>query len=148
MKTLLASLFISLTVLISCKKNTVVPNQSTTICGCGIGGTKGWPQVRCNVKFVVYGTSIPDSVNFNINRGLIKLGINHYIGGGYYKTFLKPSLILSDSTNFCGDKNSDISLTLHDPDITKTYTTEIYVNGILITQKIGSGHITAFAQCK
>ena len=126
-----------MTILTSCKKDVGIPNKPKTVCG-----TVGWPQVNCKVKFVVTGGATPDSANFNINGGQSQFGTV------YNKTFINPSLILADSTNFCGDKGSDIILNVYNQDTTKIYTTKIYVNDSLIIQKIGYRHIFTVGQCK
>jgi len=90
----------------------------------------------------VTGNSIPDSANFNINLGQAQFGTV------YYKTFINPTLTLMDSTNFCGDKNSDIILHVYNQDTTKIYTTKIYVNDSLIVQKTGYRHVFTVGQYK
>ena len=127
-----------MTILSSCKKEVGIPtNKPKTVCG-----TPGWPQVNCKVKFVVTGNSVPDSTNFNINGGQAQFGTV------YKKTFVNPTLTLMDSTNFCGDKNSDIILNVYNIDTTKIYTTKIYVNDSLIIQKTGYRHVFTVGQCK
>ena len=133
----MAYLLIGLVILTSCKKDIAIPNKPKAVCG-----TVGWPQVNCKVKFVVTGSSIPDSANFNINLEQAQFGTV------YYKTFISPSLTLMDSANFCGDKNSDIILNVYNSDTTKTFTTKIYVNDSLIIQKTGYRRIFTVGQCK
>lgn len=137
MKSIVIYALLILTTLISCKRDTAIPNRTNTVCG-----TVGWPQVNCKVKFVVTGTSIPDSANFNINSGQARFGTV------YNRTFINPTLILMDSTNFCGDKNSDILLNVYNHDTTKIYTTKIYVNDSLQIQLTGYRHIFTVGQCK
>jgi len=122
---------------ISCKKDSAIPNKPKTVCG-----TEGWPQGNWKIKFVVNGLVKPDSINFNINDGQTQFGTF------YYKTFIQPSLILMDSTNFCGDKNSDIIIKVYNQDTTKTFTTTIFLNDSLIIQKTGYGYIFTVGQCK
>lgn len=91
---------------------------------------------------MVTGNSIPDSANFNINLGQAQFGTV------YNRTFINPSLILTDSTIFCGDKNSDIMLHVYNHDTTKIYTTKIFVNDTLQIQQTGYRHIFTVGQCK
>ena len=108
--------------LLSCKKDTTPP----TVCG-----TAGWPQGIWNVKCTVTGANKPDSVSFDINGG------NTSTGTYYFKRFSNPNLPLFDSTNFCGDLNSDINVEIYSLDTTKIFTCSIYTNGNLIVQKTG-----------
>ena len=112
--------------LLSCKKDTAPATPQKIVCG-----TEGWPQGNWKVKCVVTGANKPDSVSFDINGG-------HTNNGTYYfKRFLNPNLPLSDSTNFCGDLNSDINVRIYSLDTTKIFTCSIYTNSNLITQKTG-----------
>ncbi len=137
MKSITLYIILILTIVTSCKKDVAIPDKTKTVCG-----TVGWPQVNCKVKFVVTGNSIPDSANFNINLG------QGQFGTVYNRTFINPSLMLADSTIFCGDKNSDIILNVYNHDTTKIYTTKIYVNDTLQTQKSGYRQIFTVGQCK
>ncbi len=135
MKGFFSNLFIII-MLASCTKDVAVQPENNSVCG-----TVGWPQVNCKVKFVVTGNSMPDSVNFNINMGKAQSGTV------YYRTFATPGLTLMDSTNFCGNKNSDVNLIVYNNDSTKNYTTKIYINDSLIIQETGRNPFTV-AQCK
>ncbi len=123
----------------SCKKDAALPGpqNQTTVCG-----TPGWPQGNWKVKFVVSGLTSPDSANFNINMGKTQFGTH------YYKTFINPTLTLSDSVHFCGDKNSDIILEVYNQDTTQTFTTKIYVNDSLVIQQTGYGNMFTVGGCK
>ena len=137
MKSIVLYPLLILSMLTSCKKDVAIPNKTKTVCG-----TVGWPQVNCKVKFIVTGTSIPDSTNFNINGGQAQFGTV------YNRTFINPTLALMDSTYFCGDKNSDIILKVYNQDTTKIYTTKIYVNDSLQIQQTGYRYMFTVGQCK
>ena len=111
--------------LVSCTKDAAIPTQKS-VCG-----TPGWPQGNWKVKCKVYGTASPDSVKFNINGG------QPQFGSYYYKRFYAPGLPLVDSTNFCGDLNSDINVRLYSIDTTKIFYFSIYVNNVLVKQDTG-----------
>ena len=108
--------------LMSCNKDTTPPK----VCG-----TEGWPQGIWKVKLRVTGSNKPDSVSFNIKGG------NTITGTYYFKWFSNPKLPLADSTNFCGDLNSDINIEIFSLDTTKIFTCSIYTNDSLIIQKTG-----------
>ena len=137
MRCIILYFLLFLTVLISCVKDPAIPIKSKTVCG-----TIGWPQGNWKVKFVVTGSSIPDSANFNINGGQAQFGTV------YNKTFITPTLMLSDSINFCGDKNSDVNLWVYNSDSTKYFTTKVYINDSLYNSLTSNKTFYTFGGCK
>ena len=136
MRPVLLILILLITLIYSCKKDPVIPKQKT-VCG-----TVGWPQGNWKVKFVVTGANIPDSVTMDINNG------NYNLGTPYKKKFIHPTLILSDSLMFCGDKNSDVNLWVYNSDSTKFFTTKIYINDSLYNSLTSNKSFYTFGGCK
>ena len=126
----------------ACHKNPPTPTPTKTVCG-----TQGWPQGNWKVKYIVSGLNTPDSVQFDINMGQAQFGTV------YKRKFIHPTLIVTDSTNFCGDLNSDIRLLVFDHDTSKTYTCKIFVNNVLKADTLAkcaspSNYLFVVAQCK
>ncbi|MCW3102015.1 MAG: hypothetical protein JWO09_455 [Bacteroidetes bacterium] len=118
----------------ACKKDPVLKTGTST-------GTPGWPQGCWNVKYEVSGTTVPDSVHLNINMI------------DYIHNFISPSLTLTDSTNFCGDVNSDVNIFLFDHDTSHVYTCKIWINNVLKANVTGKSDLppywlSAGAQCQ
>jgi hypothetical protein len=127
--------------LVSCSKDVSIPPQKS-VCG-----TPGWQQENWKVKCTVNGTASPDSVIFDVNGGQTQFGSH------YYRRFYAPRLPLVDSTNFCGDVNSDINVRLYSVDTTKTFYFSIYVNNVIVKQDTGqtvtiNKWTGTFAQCR
>ena len=102
--------------------------------------TPGWPHGCWNVKYVISGASVPDSVHLNVNMT------------DYVHNVILPSLPLSDSTVFCGDYGSGVNVFLFDHDTSKIYNCKIYINNVLKANITGKSSLppywlSAGAQC-